>query len=130
MSVGSLTLGGVNKVTGTWGSTGSTATHQDNTYFSVTTGFITVSVDTRLTPVFSGLTASSSIVYGTNTVTLSGTVSASGPVYPDNGETVSVTINGVTQNPVISGGAGVFSVNFLSASFRLIPYLNKINSFW
>jgi hypothetical protein len=116
MSVGSLTLGGVNKVTGTWGSTGSTATHQDNTYFSVTTGFITVSVDTRLTPVFSGLTASSSIVYGTNTVTLSGTVSASGPVYPDNGETVSVTINGVTQNAVISGGAGVFSVNFISAA--------------
>jgi hypothetical protein len=46
-------------------------------------------------------------------------VSAPGSVYPANGETVSVTINGSSQNATISGGAGGFSINFPTAT---IPY--------
>ena len=38
LNVGSLTLGGTPAVSGSWGSTASTATHQNNTYFAVTTG--------------------------------------------------------------------------------------------
>jgi len=68
------------------------------------------------TPTFTGLTASQSICFGTATVTLSGTVSAAGSVYPANGETVGVTINGVTQNATIAGGVGGFSINFTSAT--------------
>ncbi len=42
--VGSLTLGGVNKIAGTYGSTAaSSATYHDNTFFATTTGFVTVS---------------------------------------------------------------------------------------
>ena len=37
--VNNLTLGGVNKVSGTWGSSSSAATHTNNTYFSATSGF-------------------------------------------------------------------------------------------
>lgn len=112
ISVGSLTLGGLKKINGTWGSTTSSATHKDNTYFAATTGYLTVTNDTRPTPTFSGLTPSQSICYGTATISLSGTVSATGPIYPANSEIVGVTINGSTQNATISGGAGGFSINF------------------
>jgi len=45
--VGSLTLGGVNQVAGTWGSTAATvATHHNNTYFTSTaTGYVTVATN-------------------------------------------------------------------------------------
>jgi hypothetical protein len=44
ISVGSLTLGGVPVVSGTWGSTTATsAANQNNTYFAATTGYLTVS---------------------------------------------------------------------------------------
>jgi hypothetical protein len=116
ISVGSLTLGGLKKINGTWGSTTSSATHKDNTYFAATTGYVTVTNDTRPTPTFSGLTGSQSICYGTATISLSGTVSATGPIYPADLETVGVTINGSTQNATISGGAGGFSINFTTST--------------
>ena len=112
ISVGSLTLGGINKNIGTWGSTTSSATYKNNSYFASTTGIVTVSKDTRPIPSFGGLTASPSICYGNTTVVLSGSVSAAGPVYPVGGEKVGVTINGVTQNATISGDVGGFSINF------------------
>jgi len=58
--------------------------------------------------------ASQAIAYGAS-VTLTGVVSAAGPVYPPDGETVAVTINGVTSNAVISGGAGAFLTAFATA---------------
>ena len=120
INANSLTLGGLNKINGTWGSTTATsATYHDNNYFTATTGYVTVSTDTRPTPSFSSLLASQAITYGTANVTLSGTVSASGPIYPANGENVSVTINSVSQNATISGGAGGFSISFPTAT---IPY--------
>ena len=61
---------------------------------------------------FSGLTATQSITAGTASVTLSGTVSGDGPAYPADGETVHVTINGVTQDTAISGGVGAFTIDF------------------
>ena len=79
---------------------------------------------TKTTPTISGVTASQSIPYGTPSVTLTGTVSASGPGYPANGETVTVTINGVNQNATISGGVGGFSVVFPTATLPVTgsPY--------
>ena len=119
INVGSLTLGGYNKINGTWGSTSSAATYKDNTYFASTTGILTVANDTRsTTPYFSGLTASQSICYGTPTTSLSGNLSAPGPVYPLPGESVTVTINGVSQNTTVSDATGGFTVNFNTA---LIP---------
>jgi autotransporter-associated beta strand protein len=65
-----------------------------------------------VTPAFSNLTASSSVVYGTPSVTLGGTVSAAGPVYPANGETISVSINGNAQTTTINDATGDFSINY------------------
>lgn len=110
----SLILGGVNKASGTWGSTSSSAAHKNDTYFAATTGILTVA--SGLTPTFSGLTSSQSIAYGTANVTLSGIVSATGPVYPANGETVNVTINGSTLPATIAGGVGGFSISFPTAT--------------
>ena len=63
-------------------------------------------------PSFSGLTASQSVRYGTNSVALSGTVSATGPIYPATGETVTVTINGNQQSTTINDSTGDFSINY------------------
>ena len=90
-----------------------------DTYGGLGTNTVTVVV-ARATPAISGVTASQSIAYGTSTVSLSGTVSA-GSVYPANGETVSVTINGFTQNATITGGAGGFSVSFSTATIPPSP---------
>jgi hypothetical protein len=43
INVNTLTLGGVQQVPGTWGSTSSTATNKTNTYFAATTGKLSVS---------------------------------------------------------------------------------------
>jgi autotransporter-associated beta strand protein len=61
---------------------------------------------------FSGLTPSQSIPYGTSMITLGGTISAPNSVYPAMGETVSVTINGVTQTTTTSDSTGDFSINY------------------
>ncbi|CAN5619087.1 hypothetical protein BH11BAC5_BH11BAC5_19770 [soil metagenome] len=124
INAGSLTLGGLNKIGGTWGSTLSSATHTDNTYFAATTGILNVAGDTRPTPVFTGLNATPSITYGTASITLSGSVSATGPIYASQGEVIGVTINGVTQTTVIAGSVGAFSVNFSTASIPVTgsPY--------
>ena len=47
ISVGTLTLGGVGTASGTWGSTSSSATNKNNTYFSATTGIVTVTTGTK-----------------------------------------------------------------------------------
>ncbi|MEI8140955.1 MAG: YDG domain-containing protein, partial [bacterium] len=98
-------------VTGTGLAAGTTASIQ------VVLGNVNLVV-TKPTPSFSNLTASQAITYGATSVTLGGTLSA-GAVYPAAGETVSITINGSSQNATIAGGAGGFSVSFPAES---IPY--------
>ncbi|MEI7534587.1 MAG: autotransporter-associated beta strand repeat-containing protein, partial [Verrucomicrobiae bacterium] len=80
----------------------------------------------KATPTIGGVTASPSISYGTANVSLSGTVSA-GSGYPADGETVSVTINGNTQNASIAGGAGGFSISFPTATIPPSPTAYTIN---
>jgi autotransporter-associated beta strand protein len=123
VGVNTLTLGGTNKVFGTWGSTSSAATHKNNTYFSATTGILNVT-NGGLASAISNVTGSRTVAYGTASLTCTGVVSAAGPSYPANGETVSVTINGVTSNAFVAGGAGGFSVSFPTASIPAsgIPY--------
>ena len=66
LSVNSLTLGGLGRISGTWGSTTSSpaATNQNNTYFAATTGRVTVSTDSRATPGITTLPTASGITYG------------------------------------------------------------------
>lgn len=56
--VNSLTLGGAPQVSGTWGSTSSSAVNQNNTYFAATTGILTVGA-TRLLVTLPGQTFTS-----------------------------------------------------------------------
>ena len=48
LSVNHLTLGGVGKAPGTWGSTSSAAANQDNNFFTATIGYLNVTNDARL----------------------------------------------------------------------------------
>ena len=74
ISVGTLTLGGTGTVNGTWGSTSSSATNQNNTYFAATNGIVTVATSTSPSIALSDngtqITAAN-IVVGTTNVVLS-----------------------------------------------------------
>src|SRR5208282_3270888 len=63
---------------------------------------------------FGGLTPSQSILSGTSSVLLGGIV-GNGTLFPASGETVSITINGVTL-PATIGSNGVFTLAFPTAS--------------
>jgi probable HAF family extracellular repeat protein len=77
-------------------------------------------------PVFSALN-SPAIMYGTATNTISGHLAA-GALTPPAGETVSVTLNGVTQNAVLDGN-GNFSTTFSTGSRQVGPAL-AVNYFY
>ncbi len=70
-----------------------------------------------MTPVFSGV-ASQTVTYGTPAVTLSGSIL----LVPD-GESVSVTLNGVTQQATVTGGAFSCSFATLGLGVASSPYL-------
>lgn len=80
---------------------------------SVSSGNVILTVTTKLAPSFSGLPLSQTINSAAGSVTLSGTLSASGPNYPAEGETVHVTINGVTQDTTVDS-VGQFTINYTS----------------
>jgi hypothetical protein len=79
----------------------------------------------KATPVFGSLSASSSITYGTATVTLSGTLTFGTLVPPGS---VTIAINGSSTNAAINSSTGAFSTNFdthaipASASAYTITY--------
>ncbi len=111
-----LTLDGLGTKNGSWGSTAGSATYKNATYFGTTgTGTVTPSINTAATASFSNISTSQSISYGTATVSLSGKV-ASGAIYPANGETVSVTINGVAQTTTTTSGDGSFAINHTTST--------------
>jgi len=96
-----------------------TLTAADGALTGATSSAFTVNQATSTT--ISSVTLSQTISYGTSSVTLTGLVSAVGPVYPANGETVSVTINSLTTNATVSGGAGGFFVSFPTATIPASP---------
>ncbi|HMG88429.1 MAG TPA: MBG domain-containing protein, partial [Chryseolinea sp.] len=76
----------------------------------------------KLTPTFTSLTASQSIVYGTPTMVLSGIINGT----PEPTGTITVTINGVTQNTTRGNGSSSnqFSVTFPTSTLGVTgsPY--------
>jgi len=64
VGAGTLTLGGLGRTNGTWGSTSSSATYKTNTYFEATTGFVTVSNDSRSFATVTAWPTASGITYG------------------------------------------------------------------
>jgi hypothetical protein len=71
-------------------------------------------------PVFTNLTASQSIGYGTSNIALSGTVSATG-IYPAVGETITATINGNAQTTAVNDFTGDFSINYNPSTLPASP---------
>jgi trimeric autotransporter adhesin len=71
---------------------------------------------------FSGLTPSQSITVGAASVNLSGVI-GNGSSFPSSGETISISINGITENVVI-GANGAFSISFPTANIPVsaTPY--------
>ena len=108
-----LVVNGVSKSAGSWGSTSSSAQHANDSYFAATTGILNVSLG--VPTMFTILTASQQIYYGTTSVTLSGTLSGVGT-----GETVTVTVDLQATNVTTTSG-GNFTVNFNPAT---IPHNN------
>ena len=64
VSVGTLTLGGLGRINGTWGSTSSSATYKNDTYFDATSGYLTITTSTRTTPSVTTWPTASGISYG------------------------------------------------------------------
>src|ERR1019366_7354825 len=89
-----------------------TYSYAGDTSFTAASSTSTTLTVNPATPAFSGLAANPSIIYGTPTVTLGGTVSATGPVYPASGRTITVSINGNAQTTTISDSTGDFSINY------------------
>ena len=96
LSVGTLTLGGVGTADGTWGSTSSPAINQTNTYFALTTGYLTVATDTRTPQGTLVVTGPASVTYGaTGTITYAGG-SGTGAMSYSQGASTGCTVNGST----------------------------------
>jgi uncharacterized protein YjdB len=96
--------------------TGTATSNYNITYQSAT---FTI---TQATPVFSNLTGSQSITFGTASINLAGTIAA-GLVYPPSGESVSISING-SSAPATIGASGAFTTNFPTSTIPVAatPY--------
>lgn len=65
VGINSLTLGSLSRINGTWGSTSAaSATYQNDTFFSPSTGYLTVTTDTRTTPLFTAWPTAGTIITG------------------------------------------------------------------
>ena len=77
----------------------------------------------KATPIFSNLTAPLTIVYGTGTITVSGSLTAS-TATPPNADTVTISIKGtaVSQTVALSGGAFTATLNTATVPASATPY--------
>jgi len=79
--------------------------------------FTSAGINTNLiAPQFSNLTGSTVVVYGSSSVTLSGSVSSTNGTYLLPGTVVTVTINGNAQQTTINDSTGDFSINYNASS--------------
>ncbi|MDZ4286091.1 MAG: MBG domain-containing protein [Candidatus Sungbacteria bacterium] len=135
ITVANLTLGGFGRVNGTWGSTSSTATNQDNTYFAATTGILSVTNDTRATPTLS--VTNSPVTYNgvpqsaTVTGSVSGTVSNvkydGSATVPTNAATYAITADFAPTDATIYKSLTAASAgNFIIS--KATPTLSVTNS--
>ena len=135
ITVANLTLGGLGRVNGTWGSTSSTATNKNNTYFAATTGILSVTNDTRATPTLS--VTNSPVTYNaaphsaTVTGSVSGTVSNikynGSATVPTNAATYAITADfaptdATSYKSLTAASAGNFIIS------KATPTLSVTNS--
>ncbi|MFA6365253.1 MAG: dockerin type I domain-containing protein [Candidatus Paceibacterota bacterium] len=99
LTINTLTLGGVGTVSGTWGSTSSSATNKNNTYFAATTGILTVSVSTaNPVPTTTSISPTSTTAGGSQfTLTVNGTNFVTNSLVYWNGSARTTTFVSATQ---------------------------------
>ncbi len=115
LSVNSLTLGGLGRINGTWGSTASSATYKDNNYFAATTGIISVTTDTRTNQTtLSALATPSTVPFGTTSTVSSNGGSGTGAVTFSIGASTGCALNGTTLS--VTDAAGTCSVTATKAA--------------
>ena len=86
----------------------------DSDFTPATNTSTTLTVN-KATTTFSTVSASQSITAGAASIGLSGTLS-SGSLHPPAGETVTVTIDGLTQSTTTTGTGGTFTLNFTTSA--------------
>jgi hypothetical protein len=137
LTVANLTLGGLGRINGTWGSTSSSATYTNNTYFAATTGRLSVTNDTRATPTI--FVTNSPITYdgSAHTAAVSGSVAGSassvllsGSPTQTNAGTYAVTANftptdGTSYKSLTAASAGSFVITQASQSITFSPLPDK-----
>lgn len=124
ITANSLTLGGLGRINGTWGSTSSAATNKTNTYFSATTGILSVTADMRSAPTLSVTNSPVTYSGSPQAAAVSGSVpgSVSGIKYdgsataPTNVGTYAITADfvptdGTSYTSLTSASAGNFVIN-------------------
>jgi hypothetical protein len=105
LDVGTLTLGGLGRINGTWGSTSSSATNQNNTYFAATTGILTVATDTRASQsTLTAVATPSTVVYGSTSALSSIGGSGTGAVTYSAGASTGCSILGTTLSVTDANG--------------------------
>jgi hypothetical protein len=102
ISVGTLTIGGLGTINGTWGSNSSTATNKTNTYFAATTGILTVATDSRTSQAtLTAIATPSTLSYGATATLSSSGGSGSGAVSFSVGASTGCSISGGTTLNVV-----------------------------
>ena len=115
LSVSTLTTGGLGTINGTWGSTSSSATNQENTYFAATTGILTVTTDTRGSQ--TTLTATSTpgtVAYGATSTLSSSGGSGTGAVTFSAGASTGCSVAGTVLS--VTNASGTCSVTATKAA--------------
>ncbi len=115
-TVTSLTVGGSGTNTGTWGSTSSTATYKNNTYFAATTGRVDVTSYTSIIPTVNPPSVGSynynGLAQGPNTTTNTG----SGTSYTFSYVGVSGTTYGPTATQPTNAGSYTVTATVLDSA--------------
>ena len=115
-TVGSLMIGGLGTINGTWGSTSSAATYTNNTYFSATTGKLSVTNDTRTAQTtLIAVATPSTVPYGTTSTLSSTGGSGTGVVTFSVGASTGCSITGGTTLNV-SNASGTCTVTATKAA--------------
>lgn len=123
ISVGTLTVGGLGTINGTWGSTSSAATNKTDTYFTATTGIITVATDSRTAQAtLTAVATPSTVQYGATSALSSAGGSGIGVVTFSVGTSTGCSVAGATLSVIdISGSCFVTAtkeadMNYLSST--------------
>lgn len=105
LTTDTLTLGGLGRINGTWGSTSSTATNKNNTYFALTTGRLTVATDSRTSQAtLTAVATPSTVVYGSTSALSSTGGSGTGAVTFSVGASTGCSIVGATLSVTDANG--------------------------